>query len=54
MTVADGKAAALADARARNLPDLAPLIEALARALESLRKAEWNEDASDGARGSKR
>jgi hypothetical protein len=46
MTLDAWKAAAIEDARARNLPDLVPLIEALARAIEALRRAAWNEDAS--------
>lgn len=49
MTLDEWKAAALEDARARNLPDLVPLIEALARAIAALREAPWNDDAS-GAR----
>jgi hypothetical protein len=53
MTLDEWKAAALRDAQSRNLPGLVPLIETLARALEALRKAEWVEDASGGARTAK-
>jgi hypothetical protein len=53
MTVEAWKSAAIEDAKSRNLPDLVPLIEMLARAIEALRKADWNEDASGGARKAK-
>jgi hypothetical protein len=36
---------ALADADARGLQELRPLIEALAASTEALRAATWNEDA---------
>ena len=36
---------ALADAEKRNLPDLKPLLEALARAMQTLRAADFNERA---------
>jgi hypothetical protein len=38
--------AAIADARARGLPDLEPLLQALARASQALRAADFNADAS--------
>jgi hypothetical protein len=38
--------AALADAERRALPDLKPLLEALARATKLLRGADWNDDAT--------
>lgn len=37
--------AALADADRRGLPDLKPLLEALARATEALRAADFNDRA---------
>jgi len=37
---------ACADAERRNLPQLAPLLETLARATRILREADWNADAS--------
>ena len=46
MTLAEWLAFAVGDAKARNLPELVPLIEGLARAMEALRKADWNDDAS--------
>jgi hypothetical protein len=36
---------ALADADRRNLPDLKPLLEGLARALRTLREADFNDRA---------
>lgn len=47
MTVAEWLEAASADARRRGLPDLVPALEALARATETLRAADWN-DRADG------
>ena len=44
MTVDSWLQAALADAERRALPDLKPLLEALARATTVLRGADWNED----------
>ncbi|HJO39464.1 MAG: hypothetical protein QGG24_05445 [Vicinamibacterales bacterium] len=35
-----------ADAESRGLPELAPLLEALARSTAALRRADWN-DAAD-------
>jgi hypothetical protein len=37
---------AIHDAERRGLPELKPLLEALARATSSLRTAEWNADAT--------
>ena len=38
--------AAIADARSRGLSDLEPLLQALARASQALRAADFNDDAS--------
>jgi len=46
MTIDSWLQAAIADAERRGLPDLKPLLEALARATRQLRDADWNEDAS--------
>ncbi|MEQ1897011.1 MAG: hypothetical protein ABL971_06430 [Vicinamibacterales bacterium] len=46
MTLAAWLEAALADADARNLPALRPLLDNLARSTAALRAAEWNSDAS--------
>ena len=46
MTVESWLQAALADAERRALPDLKPLLEALARATRLLRQADFNDDAS--------
>ena len=40
---------AVQDAERRGLPDLKPLLEALARATSTLRSADWNDDAAGGA-----
>lgn len=45
MTVAEWLAMAKADAVKRNLPDLVPALEGLAKATEALRAADWNDDA---------
>ena len=45
MTIADWLAAAKADAEARGLPELIPMLEGLAQATERLRAADWNDDA---------
>jgi hypothetical protein len=45
MTVAEWLAMAKADAIKRNLPDLVPALEGLAKATEALRAADWNDDA---------
>ena len=46
MTIESWLKAALADAERRALPDLKPLLEALARATKLLREADFNGDAS--------
>lgn len=46
MTVAEWLAYARADAQKRGLPDLLPALEALAKATEQLRRADWNDDPS--------
>lgn len=46
MTVDSWLQAAIADAEGRALPDLKPLLEALARATKLLRDADWNDDAT--------
>jgi hypothetical protein len=38
--------AAILDAERRGLPELKPLLEALAKATSALRAADWNADAS--------
>ena len=40
---------AIADATARGLPELRPLLEALARAMLTLRDADWNDDVGGEA-----
>lgn len=35
---------AVADAERRGVPELVPLLEALAKATEALRKAAWNDE----------
>ncbi len=45
MMIADWLAAAKADAEARGLPELLPMLESLAQATERLRAADWNDDA---------
>lgn len=44
--VAAWLAEAVADARRRGLPDLEPPLESLARATETIRKADWNDEAA--------
>jgi hypothetical protein len=61
MTVAEWLALAKADAEKRGLPDLIPALEGLAKAMEQLRAADWNDpstpasasldDADDFAQG---
>jgi hypothetical protein len=46
MTVDSWLQAALADAERRRLPDLKPLLEALARSTRALRAADWSSDAT--------
>jgi hypothetical protein len=50
MTIDDWLRAAIADAERRGLPELTPILEALARATRALRGADFNADASDGHR----
>jgi hypothetical protein len=45
MTIDTWLKAAIADAEARGLSDLKPLLEALARATSTLRAADFNDDA---------
>jgi hypothetical protein len=47
MTIDVWLAMALADSERRNLPDLKPLLEALARSLVALRSADFNDRADD-------
>jgi hypothetical protein len=49
MTIESWLQAAIADAEKRGLPDLKPILEALARSTQALRSADFNDDAS-GAR----
>ena len=49
MTLSAWLEAALADAEARQLPALRPLLENLARASATLRAADWNSDAHSDA-----
>jgi hypothetical protein len=51
MTVDSWLQAAIADAERRSLPDLKPLLEALARATKLLRDADWNENAAGRPEG---
>ena len=46
MTVKAWLEMAIHDAERRGLPELKPLLEALAKATSALRTAEWNTDAS--------
>jgi hypothetical protein len=46
MTIDDWFTWAAADADARHLPALKPLLEALRQATRELRAADWNDDAS--------
>jgi hypothetical protein len=46
MTIEAWLQAAVADAERRGVPALKPLLEALARAIASLRSADFNDDAS--------
>ena len=50
MTIDDWLRAAIADAERRGMPELTPILEALARATRALRAADFNADASDGHR----
>jgi hypothetical protein len=46
MTIDSWLQAAIADAERRGLPDLKPLLEALARATKGLRAADFNDSAA--------
>jgi hypothetical protein len=46
MTIAEWLESTLADADRRNLPELRPLLEALAESTAALRAADWNLDLS--------
>ncbi|HET6959015.1 MAG TPA: hypothetical protein VFI56_20625 [Vicinamibacterales bacterium] len=46
MTIESWLQAAIADAEKRGLPDLKPLLEALARSTQVLRAADFNDEAS--------
>jgi hypothetical protein len=46
MTIESWLKAAVADAERRGLPELKPILEALARSTQALRAADFNDDAS--------
>ena len=46
MTIESWLKAAIADAERRRLPQLKPILEALARSTQALRAADFNDDAS--------
>ena len=46
MTIEDWLRAALADAERRGIPELKPLLEAIARATQALRAADFADDAA--------
>jgi hypothetical protein len=46
MTVEDWLKAAVADAERRGIPELKPLLEAIARATQALRAADFTDDAA--------
>jgi hypothetical protein len=46
MTIESWLKAAVADAEQRGLPELKPILEALARSTQALRAADFNDDAS--------
>ena len=46
MTIESWLKAAAADAERRGLPELKPILEALARSTQALRAADFNDDAS--------
>jgi hypothetical protein len=50
MTIDQWLEAAVGDAERRGLPELKPILETLARATRALRRADFNDDASDGRR----
>ena len=45
MNIAEWLVAAKADAEARGLPELVPMLDGLAQAAERLRNADWNDNA---------
>jgi len=45
MNIAEWLVAAKADAEARGLPELIPMLDGLAQATERLRNADWNDNA---------
>ena len=49
MTIESWLTAASADAERRGLPELKPILEALARSTQALRAADFNDDASGQA-----
>lgn len=49
MTIESWLKAAIADAERRRLPELKPILEALARSTQALRAADFNDDASGKA-----
>ena len=51
MTVDSWLQTVIADAERRSLPDLKPLLEALALATKLLRDADWNDDATGRSEG---
>jgi hypothetical protein len=48
MNIAEWLATAKADAEARGLPELIPMLDGLAQATERLRAADWNDNADQG------
>jgi hypothetical protein len=50
MTIDEWREWTLADAERRGLPELKPLLEMLARAIEALRRADFNDSADGHAR----
>lgn len=51
MTIADWLKSAREDAVRRGLPALGPLLDALSKATEALRRADWNDDATGRSEG---
>jgi hypothetical protein len=49
MTVAEWLALAKADAEKRGLPDLIPALDGLAKAMEQLRAADWNDPSTQSS-----
>jgi len=52
MNIAEWLAAAKANAEARGLPELMPMLDGLAQATERLRAADWNDNADQDPRDS--